>query len=346
MSAKNRAIDDPASPTGYVRPPDGWEPAHVTADVQAQIDAAVRGRIAVVAAGLRLTERRAALLVLGELGGDAIDVAAIDACRRVNEELVGALNQSQALVRALTSQLALAIQWGGEALVGWDMERSEHERTQRDWESLDNERLHREEQIEKAHARTGCEREWTSAHDLGDCLAQSMRDTQVRIEQAEKAKAKALTELAAEAHARRTAEALVEEMKTIGCARLAWSQSESAQRTAEQARDEATGARAALDNALQQLRSFHAIERSSAHGIGAVERQRDALRDEISEAKERLGALMGAASIHGTALADHVESVRKLLAPKAGDVLVTTDERVVARMVGADRARVDDGDPA
>ena len=57
-----------------------------------------------------------------------------------------------------------------------DAMRKERDEAGRDWEREHDRAAAREEQIEEAHAHTGCEREWTNLHDLGDCLARSVAE--------------------------------------------------------------------------------------------------------------------------------------------------------------------------
>jgi len=53
---------------------------------------------------------------------------------------------------------------------------TERDEAQRDWEREHERLAAREAQIERAHAHTRCEREWTNLHDLGDCLTHAVAD--------------------------------------------------------------------------------------------------------------------------------------------------------------------------
>lgn len=113
MSNDHTAIDE--TPGTFVRPPEDWAPSHVTADIEAQLRVAVRERIEETASTHRITDRQAAEIVLDEIRHAA--------SMRSNPAttLDAAILRE---VREVRSQLAIAMQWGGEALVGWDMEKS------------------------------------------------------------------------------------------------------------------------------------------------------------------------------------------------------------------------------
>lgn len=336
MSKDNRAIDQ-TSTGGYVRPPDGWEPAHVTADVAAQMDAAVRSRIATVAAALRITERRAAIAVLGELSGQAIDVAAIDACRKVNEEIMDALRQSMVLLEIAeagrveaASQLALAMQWGGEALVGWDMEKSQRRSrldtlSDEQLASLKRQIMDAAVDAEASYDRYDYARRLRVAMRLS--LLEADRDRAIEMghdfsDACEVAEAETARITALHADSRCEAEIFV------------------LKRDLAAARDDEDG----TNKRYQKLRAdFAAVERSCV-----------AFRDEIDTAKVRLASLTGSAYVHGPSLADHVARVaawKDCQVIEVGGVAFLRHDHgaftvvpkmvgITTRMVGADRGSV------
>lgn len=58
---------DEGAPVPYPAPPAGWEPAHLTADIEAALDRAWRDRVRRVAAARGITVRQAAVVVCAEL---------------------------------------------------------------------------------------------------------------------------------------------------------------------------------------------------------------------------------------------------------------------------------------